>query len=184
MRRRYLLEIIRKLFKWVSYPFKYLYHSIIPSSTVNKNKELPKEYQEVEYIESTGTQYIDSGFKPNQDSSVELKAKLNSFTTATPIFGSRADNNVDSFVIGISGDVGKNFYAQFDSGNRVHNYQAGDTQVHVFSLDRNYFKVDNVIRSTISDVINFSSNYNAFLFGMREGNVIARSSQQVFYCQL
>ena len=30
------------------------------------------DYQEVEYIESTGTQYIDTGFIPNQDTSIEL----------------------------------------------------------------------------------------------------------------
>ena len=30
------------------------------------------DYQVVEYIESTGTQYIDTGFIPNQDTSIEL----------------------------------------------------------------------------------------------------------------
>ena len=35
---------------------------------------LPEGYTQLEYIESTGTQYIDTGFVPNQDSRVYLKA--------------------------------------------------------------------------------------------------------------
>ena len=37
---------------------------------------IPVEYQEVEYIESSGTQYIDSGIKPNQDTKTILKCKV------------------------------------------------------------------------------------------------------------
>ena len=38
---------------------------------------LPKEYQEVEYIESTGTQYIDTGIKANSESLLYLKCTFN-----------------------------------------------------------------------------------------------------------
>ena len=33
---------------------------------------MPSGYTEVEYIESTGTQYIDTGFTPNQDTRMLL----------------------------------------------------------------------------------------------------------------
>lgn len=39
-----------------------------------RRRELPSEYTQVEYIESTGTQYIDTGFKPNQDTRVVMEA--------------------------------------------------------------------------------------------------------------
>lgn len=32
----------------------------------NMKRGLPSEYQEVEYLESTGTQYIDTGVIPNE----------------------------------------------------------------------------------------------------------------------
>lgn len=35
-------------------------------------ENLPSEYTQLEYLESTGTQYIDTGFKPNQDSGFVL----------------------------------------------------------------------------------------------------------------
>lgn len=41
---------------------------------------LPSGYTRLEYIESTGTQYIDTGFKPNQDTRVVIDVQL----TASP----------------------------------------------------------------------------------------------------
>lgn len=38
------------------------------------SSRLPSGYTELEYIESTGTQYIDTGIKPNQDTSIEIEA--------------------------------------------------------------------------------------------------------------
>lgn len=40
-------------------------------NSVGQNK-LPNEYQQVEYIESTGTQYIDTGFIPTQNTKIEM----------------------------------------------------------------------------------------------------------------
>jgi predicted ribosome quality control (RQC) complex YloA/Tae2 family protein len=39
---------------------------------------LPKEYQQVEYIESTGTQYIDTGLKPNAETIFNITFQLTS----------------------------------------------------------------------------------------------------------
>lgn len=41
-----------------------------------EKKRLPDGYTQVEYIESTGTQYIDTGFKPNQDTRVVAKYQM------------------------------------------------------------------------------------------------------------
>ena len=38
-----------------------------------KTKILPSEYQEVEYIEGTGTQYIKTGYIPTQDTEISIK---------------------------------------------------------------------------------------------------------------
>jgi hypothetical protein len=38
-----------------------------------KKKGIPSRYQEVEYIESDGTQYIDTGVKGNQDTNYKIK---------------------------------------------------------------------------------------------------------------
>ena len=39
----------------------------------NINSSVPTTYQQLEYIEATGTQYIDTGFKPNSNTKLEFK---------------------------------------------------------------------------------------------------------------
>ena len=46
---------------------------------------LPSGYAKLEYIESTGTQYINTGFNPNQDTRVIMDAQLNDYTDVSPL---------------------------------------------------------------------------------------------------
>lgn len=60
-------------------------------------------YTRLDYIESTGTQYIDTGFKPNQDTRVVMDVQL----TASPtdvgnIFGSRTSATSNNFAFNYS----------------------------------------------------------------------------------
>lgn len=57
---------------------------------ISEIRELPEGYEQVEYIESTGTQYIDTGFKPNQDTHVIMDVELSTQSTYPKgLFGSR-----------------------------------------------------------------------------------------------
>ena len=47
----------------------------------------PKSYTEVEYIESDGTKYIDTGFTPNQDTRVIIDFEMQDRNTASGIIG-------------------------------------------------------------------------------------------------
>ncbi len=50
---------------------------------------LPREYTRVEWIESTGSQYIDTGFKPNQDTRVVMDVEVVRLSGYAPLFGAR-----------------------------------------------------------------------------------------------
>lgn len=56
-------------------------------------RNLPDDYTQVEYIQSSGTQYIDTGFKPNQDTRVVMDAQpINATSNGYhAIFGCRGD---------------------------------------------------------------------------------------------
>ena len=56
---------------------------------------LPEGYSQVEYIESTGKEYIDTGFTPNQDSGIEIRvSRANDGTTSNFfIFGTRTNSS-------------------------------------------------------------------------------------------
>lgn len=58
------------------------------------HRQLPEEYTKLEYIESTGTQYIDTGFKPTYQTRVVIDVQLAEYASVTRgIFGSRNANS-------------------------------------------------------------------------------------------
>ena len=64
-----------------------------------------KKYTPVEYLESTGTQYIDTRYYPNNLTDVECKFMYNQFTsnTASSVFGVRdSDGTVKQFLMSVS----------------------------------------------------------------------------------
>ena len=91
-RRRLLLSYLANSFKFLPYSYDYLYYGLVPEK-VNKNKNLPNTYQEVEYIESSGTQYINTGYKPTTENMVvECKFKLPNAINSLSLFGSNASS--------------------------------------------------------------------------------------------
>lgn len=48
-----------------------------------------EKYVRIEYIESTGTQYIDTGFKPNQDTRIVMEYMVTTYDAEGWIFGAR-----------------------------------------------------------------------------------------------
>ena len=60
---------------------------------VKCNSSLPGGYTPVEYIESTGAQYIDTGFKMNQDTRVVMKVKASSISANAWAFEGRISSS-------------------------------------------------------------------------------------------
>lgn len=61
--------------------------------------ELPSGYVELEYIESTGTQYIDTGFIPNQNTRAVLDIESDEAIPECHVFGSRSELNSGAFCV-------------------------------------------------------------------------------------
>ena len=73
--------------------------------TAHPSGRLPEGYTELEYIQSTGTQYIDTGFKPKN--TTKITADFQGTTQPTShliIFGCRTGySSADQFVLGFAG---------------------------------------------------------------------------------
>ncbi len=54
---------------------------------------LPSGYTKLAYIQSSGTQYIDTGFRPNQASRVDMVAQMPAILKYPAFFGTRAGSN-------------------------------------------------------------------------------------------
>lgn len=63
-----------------------------PATAPSYIPELPEEYQQVEYIETNGTQYLNTGYSAYRTSSIEMKLSVES-NDSRVIFGSRESSS-------------------------------------------------------------------------------------------
>lgn len=147
-----------------------------------KQQNIPQEFQEVEYIESDGNQYIDTGIKGNLDSKAELDFALTS-TDQNPksVFGDRSGNNVQAFFIGIDNDY---IYAQLDNVARtVIQNPPVDLLRHTISLSKNGYYYDGELKATYSSPTNFTSNNNLYIF-VAGDNLSSKTSYKLYSCKI
>lgn len=62
---------------------------------------LPKGYTQLEYIQSTGIQYIDTEFNPSSDTRVDMTCEPTTAGTWKGIFGARKSASVDEFGVDV-----------------------------------------------------------------------------------
>ena len=146
-------QVIDKIMKGtlvVYEAFKNLIASGVPLTlTKCKGKiiRLPNEYQEVEYIKSTGTQWLDTGFIPNQDTRVvceyQYHTKFDCFT-----FGARKSVNNDAFCFMASGTNGGQMLTSYNDSGNVILYEAKDYTRHKVDKNKNLVYLDDVLVHT------------------------------------
>ena len=157
----------------------------------------------VQWLQSDGTAYIDTGIKPNNkiDGSHIMKIELEVETLAgfsgnTAIFGSRIANNDTQFVLQFYLDQvgsGNNRWA-FRFGNNL-NYVDHNKTNGTFAIYNNVSGNNMVMNITGQHNLsvsvanaNFSNNYNIYLFAQNSGGSVAgRNNSQylrIKWCKL
>ena len=142
---------------------------------------LPKEYQQVEYIESTGTQYIDTGLlsKNYPDIFVEINGNFTKIDNSY-IFGAGFHNDYNTNcswkLIGIAKSP-FGFVAQNGISGKEQVIMAADKQEHIFILDivSNIGRIDQ--NSQVLDNNGVKPiNFNYLLFAINNNGIIDRKS--------
>lgn len=145
------------------------------------------EYIELEYIESTGTQYIDTEFKPNNNTRIVMDFEnLGDYSAMTtglcPFFGAR--NATSSAVFALW--VGTKTYPHY--GNVSYNkngYFSVDINTRlIYDFNKNVVNIgDTQITCSTST---FTTNYNLYLFTVNNyGNVETRRvSGKLYSCKI
>ena len=140
---------------------------------------LPLGYTAVEYIEGTGTQWIDTNFHTNQDSGIYLDAQLTeipeSITDGGPLYFCGCINN--NFGIGIRSSSGNFAFMRKPGVGITDNSDTNiaiDTKRRVFKnnfLNDHYFTFDTQSKDAPNAI--FSNNYGIAIFRTtygRQGN--------------
>lgn len=143
---------------------------------------LPEGYLELAWIESTGTQYIDTGFKPNNNTRVVMDVQMTAVSSTQFVFCSRG---------GSSEGFNKPFGVLFSSEtvrsdfgtSRVSLGAIGST--NRVTIDKNK-TVCTVGSTTVTNAANtFQSAYNLTLLASQDGGVPAYFAKAKLYsCQI
>ena len=136
---------------------------------------LPSAYQEVEYIQSSWTQCIDTGYIPSNNTKIEMSMWwFNSSTNANALFGARYSWNATAsigrwFQRSVNAAVspywywwmfGRNYSSWTDNFNV---FSWWDWWNHILSLDQSWFYQDGVKKYT-PYTVTFTSPVNLYIF--------------------
>lgn len=148
---------------------------------------LPDGYNELEYIESSGTQYIDTEFKPNGTTKIVCDFQMvNQGTEQQGVFGSRPGASGRFTVF-----TGKSTGAlQVDYNTSEILAESGNSISGLNLNNRNTIEVSNSLiinGNTIKTVsaVSFTSTYNLFLFANNNvGTAQLPGTLKLYSCQI
>lgn len=166
------------------------WHGILGSKVIEPLKEsdiptrLPKGYSELNYIESTGSQYIDTRFIPDQDTKIVMDVELSDVgTTITPLCGSRPASTSDVFGIWFLPEAVYPHYG--DTRYNAH-------PISINTVQRLFVSMGCLVASaneesvTLTDSGSFSSQYSLYLFSFNDvGTADSRMvNGKIYSCQI
>ena len=136
---------------------------------------LPEGYAEVQYIQSSGTQYVDTGFKPNQDTRVLVKLST-SETGSHTVFGADFSWTDDGFALG----VGFTHYGK-ETGTIS---GLNNESPHEVDFNKNIIFMDGSTVLTMG-ASTFSVPHNLALFANnRAGGIQEKTTMALYYCRI
>lgn len=148
--------------------------------TAQPSGRLPEGYTELAYIQSTGTQYVDTGVKPNQDTRIVLDINASPTTAAAWLFGARNNNTDRTFNL-----LSFNSQYRSDYNNSTDEYSTVNPSGR-FTVDKdgNITKFNGTVGVT-AVYGDFQCTYSLFLFANNNaGTAAGFGSLTLYACQI
>ena len=159
-------------------------------------KTLPSEYQELEYIESTGTQYIDSGYIPTIDTTVRIKVTYGEnavFGSESILWTTTPDPGNSGFIIAghtnMNDNVAPTEYVKYfkPDGDKIF-YNASDSEPYEIEMTPTYSVItykDNTTEKITYQMEGNGSEYSAYIFARNTAGTVAEySSRKLYYLKI
>ena len=132
---------------------------------------LPEVYTAVNYLQSSGTQWIEMGVAPNQNTRVVLKIKINTFTSrGASLIGSRTDvNSNNQFTTYLDDYHGRRFLFRIDGQPQAISWTGLTTdKIYIVTLSGTEMKAEledgTTVFSKTFSVSDFTSTVTMALF--------------------
>lgn len=142
---------------------------------------LPSGYTQCTYLQSTGTQYINTGIKGKSDLKVEIELEATINPTKQGYFGSRTATNVGSFIFLMSSTKYRS-----DFNTSLGNININPTTLATYPRfkiikDKNITTIENNAFSDTITYATFNNNLDMYLFALNTGGTAGNiSSIKVF----
>ena len=156
-------------------------NSELKGNTSQDTSILPEGYTEVDYIESSGTQYVNTGFKPTSNTKYELDIdSINSNDTAYIIGTIDGNSNRNNIYLTSNGYFSAGYGSAYQS--TTIKFQA-NTKYNI-KLDKNLFYIDNVLAYSFTEET-FNNTVTSYLFARNNGGTIDRlTSMKLYSCKI
>ena len=142
--------------------------------------KIPSEYQEVEYIEGTGTQYIDLNFTPTSETKYYVKIKFTSSNTLSYIISANDSENRNNIYITNTGKISSGYGSNYNNTNQT----VINNKTYRLILDKNKFYINNILFYTYEEQ-EFENTVNCVLFARNNNNSITSYSNiKLYRCKI
>lgn len=123
----------------------------------------------IEYIESTGTQYIDTGYLVNNNS----EFVLNGYTIDGTFFGSGISGKYYSIgLIYHTGVYRARWRNSVSTNADIVSTIPCDTTRHTFKINKTSFYIDDVLIGNLNSTYNFTETNTVYIFGWNSDNTV------------
>ncbi len=141
-------------------------------------RNLPKGYTQIEYIQSSGTQYIDTGFKPNNNTCYEIKYQTIPTTNYVGLMGADHNWGNTSFALWCK-------HAAYYNSTISNNVWYGENPIIMkFNKGILYKNGEKIWDASTSE--SFQCSYNIYLFGINRANTFTEpvSNLKIYYVKI
>ena len=143
---------------------------------------LPGGYTELEYIQSSGTQYVDTGFKPKQSTRIVMDLQLLSTAGVPYVFGTWAGGMSNCFSVYWWTNVHNSWGVDYGTQRAAISQTNWNKRLTV-DLNQNVVTVDGV--SYTLTTTTFAAANNLFLLALNSGSsVIQYTTAKVYGCKI
>lgn len=141
---------------------------------------LPSGYTRVEYIQSSGTQYINTGFVPNQDTRLVLDLTYVSSDSGEVVLGGRTAYGSNSFTTWPSSWKWKDEYGS----STITTTTTADNARHTLEKNKNVTYLDGTAICTHSSQT-FTSPVSLYLCGLNQNGTLNNIAKiKIYSCQI
>lgn len=134
----------------------------------------------VDYIQSSGTQYIDTGFIPNQNTRIVIDFQYTKNDKGYRLIGSEHSAGTQQFRFGTSG--GTSWLAGYGSSGRT-TYGTCDTDRHTLDFNKNIVSLDDSVILEFEEQT-FVAFDTAYVFSINSNSIADLAHARVFSCKI